>query len=79
MYDNNFDTFIETKNLKTALNKAKKEMLKFGLDADWLDLDITKENENILQVTEDYRLRVETYGMEINQKVFYIDVAYNNF
>lgn len=80
MFDNNFDTFIETKYLKTALNKARKQMIKLGLDPCWLDLDISKENENLFQIEENnYRLRIETYGEESNQKCFYIDVAYDNF
>jgi DNA polymerase III sliding clamp (beta) subunit (PCNA family) len=80
MFDCNFDTFVETKNLKTALNKARKQMEKLNFDPCWLDLDITKENENLFQYQEDnYRLRIETYGEESNQKCFYIDVAYNNF
>jgi hypothetical protein len=77
MYSFSFDIIIETKNLKTALNKAKIEMKKLNLDSNWLDLDITKDNENLFQQTSDYRLRIETFGQEINQKCFYIDIAYN--
>lgn len=79
MYKYNFDTIIETKNLKTALNKAGKQMEKLNLDSSWLDLDITKENENLFQQNEDYRLRIETFGEEVSQKCFYIDIAYNEF
>ncbi len=79
MYEVNFDNLYETKNLKTALNRAKREMEKLGLDSNWLEIDITKENENLLSQNEDYRLRIETYGEEVNCKCFYIDVAYNIF
>lgn len=79
MYKYDFDTFVETKNLRTALNRARKQMAKLGLDDTWLDLTITKENENYFTKNEDYRLRIEKFGCESDAPCFYIDVAYNEF
>jgi hypothetical protein len=77
MYLFSFDIIIETKSLKIALNKARREMKKLNLDSNWLDLDITKENQNLFQINFDYRLRIETFGEEVNKRCFYIDIAYN--
>src|SRR4030042_677190 len=49
MYKYNFDTIIETKNLKTALNKAGKQMEKLNLDSSWLDLEIIKEIKDAIR------------------------------
>lgn len=54
-------------------------MAKLGLDDTWLDLTITKENENYFTKNEDYRLRIEKFGCESDAPCFYIDVAYNEF